>query len=196
VADFNSEGALLTMIHKITGKDSKYTEGQPVLTSLGGTLFDIATARILPPPLLNSVTDLVDPQMRRLSPSDSLGYDPGFSAGIVEKIPFLSKTLPPAGKVKTRALIPQKETPGPSVAMEVARLQGMGEKGAARVRLNDEGRPVWSYVDPDELAKVPRWRTMLRFAGMNVKPIPRDSYRRAVAGTEGSFQRMLRKTSQ
>ena len=40
---------------------------------------------------------------------------------------------------------------------------------------------------------MPRWRTLLRFGGLNVKAVDRESYKRAVEGTETDYKRQLRK---
>jgi len=185
VADFQSEGVLLQAFNKVKGNDSKYTQGQPVSTTLAQSGFDLVTSRILPPPLLASVRDLVDPTMRRTNPSPSLDYNPGALEGIKAKIPGLTKTLPPKGKVKTELL--------ENALPEIAALEASGHSNAYKIAVNNAGKAVVSYVNPEEMGKVPRWKTALRFAGANIKPVNREGYARAVAGEETEYKRLLRK---
>lgn len=187
VADFESEGVLLTLYNKLKGNESKYNAGQNVATTFGQALTDFATARIVPPPLMSAARDLVDTTQRRLNPSKSLEYNPGFTEGVKSRIPVLSKTLPPAGRVKTQGM--------ERGMVDVARLEEAGAgKNAWRMGLNAQGRPQVSAVDADDLRKTPRWRTLLRFAGLNVKPVDREAYRRALEGQEADYKRALNKT--
>ncbi len=175
VGDFWSEGVLMAALNTIHGNESKYTQGQGVMTTLGGMAVDLGASRVAPVPLLSAARDLVDPQMRRLNDSATLGYDPGFIDGMQSRIPGLSKNLPPKGQVTTRLL--------ENATTELAALKD--EPRASRVWVDPKsGNVKATFVDPADKRDVPRWKTLLRMTGVNVKPVDREGYKAAVKGKE------------
>ena len=190
--DFNSEGVLVTVLNKLRGVESKYDAGVPVTTTLAGKAFDVATARIAPPPLLAAARDFVDPVQRRQAKSVALGFNTGgpieaASIAVQNRVPGLSKTLPPRGVVRVAGLDHASE--------KVAELSALGFGNNARRVFVDKksGTPKVAYVEPEEIKTSPRWRTALRFAGLNIKKVDRAGYKRAVAGEEGRYRAELRK---
>ena len=174
VSDFWSEGILLSSMNAIHGNESKYTAGQPVSATLGGAFMDLATSRIAPVPVLSAIRDTVDPEMRRLNDSKTLEYAPGFIEGMESRIPGLSDNLPPKGQVKTKL-----------AANAVKDLAKVEHPKAKRIYTNPTtGKTMATYVDPEDKRDIPRWRTLLRIAGANVKPVNRAGYKTAVAGKE------------
>ena len=174
VSDFWSEGILLSSMNAIHGNESKYTAGQPVSVTLGGAFMDLATSRIAPVPVLSAIRDTVDPEMRRLNDSKTLDYAPGFIEGMESRIPGLSDNLPPKGQVKTKL-----------AANAVKDLAKVEHPKAKRIYTNPTtGKTMATYVDPEDKRDIPRWRTLLRIAGANVKPVNRAGYKTAVAGKE------------
>ncbi|NBS68346.1 hypothetical protein EBT31_05445 [bacterium] len=61
-----------------------------------------------------------------------------------------------------------------------------------RIHTNDKGKPVASYVDPNDKRDIPRYRTALRFLGLNVKATNRDEYQMAVKGQIKSYRKLLK----
>jgi len=190
--DFNSEGVLVTVLNKMRGVESKYDAGVPVTTTLAGKAFDVATARIAPPPLLAAVRDFVDPVQRRQAKSVALGFNTGgpikaAAIAVANRVPGLSKTLPPRGDVRVAGI-----EQGGQKAAELAAL-GFGDNARRAFVDKKSGTPKVAYVEPEEIKTSPRWRTALRFAGMNIKKVDRAGYKRAVAGEEGRYRAELRK---
>ena len=184
-SDLVSEGILMTVVNKVRGNESKYTGSQSVSTTLGGMATDFALARVAPQPLLSMVRDLVDPQQRRLTPNEKLGYEPGVVEGVKSRLPFASKTLPPAGKIKTKLL--------DNAVEELGQLQAKGHTNATNFGVNKDGKPTATFVDPADDRRLPRWKTLLGYGLVNIKPVDKAGYERAVHGEEGDYKRELRK---
>jgi hypothetical protein len=72
------------------------------------------------------------------------------------------------------------------------RAKGFGENSARVFADPKSGKLKAAFVDPEEIRDQPRWRTLLRFAGANVKAVDRAGYQRAVKGEEGRFQKLMR----
>ena len=187
VSDFWSEGIVLSSMNAIHGNESKYTSGQPVTATLGGALVDLVGSRIAPVPVLAAVRDMVDPEMRRLNDSKSLEYDPGFVEGMQSRIPGLSKNLPPKGQVVTKNLA--------TASRDLAKVT---HPKASRVYVDEKGKAKASYVDPNDKREIPRWRTMARLFGVNIKPVDREGYKAAVTGGESAeeYRKMIKKLRQ
>jgi hypothetical protein len=183
--DLVSEGILMTVVNKVRGNESKYTGSQSVSTTLGGMATDFALARVAPQPMLSMVRDLVDPQQRRLTPNEKLGYDPGVVEGVKSRLPFASKTLPPAGKIKTKLL--------DNAVEELAQVQAKGHTNATAFGVNKDGKPTATFVDPADDRRLPRWKTLLGYGLVNIKPVDKAGYERAVHGEEGDYKREMRK---
>ena len=178
-----SEGIVLSALNAIHGNESKYVKGQPVSATLGAMAVDLGLSRIAPVPLLSAARDLVDPNMRRLNQNDSLGYDPGFVEGVKSRIPGLADDLPLKGTVRTRNL---------DNAIEPLAKIPANEKNSVRIHTDDKGKPVASYVDPEDKRDIPRYRTALRFLGLNVKATDREEYKMAVKGQIKSYRKLLK----
>jgi hypothetical protein len=131
------------------------------------------------------VRDLVDPQQRRLTPNEKLGYDPGVVEGVKSRLPFASKTLPPAGKIKTKLL--------DNAVEELAQVQAKGHTNATAFGVNKDGKPTATFVDPADDRRLPRWKTLLGYGLVNIKPVDKAGYERAVHGEEGDYKREMRK---
>jgi hypothetical protein len=183
VADFWSEGIVLASMNAVKGNESKYAAGQPVTATLGSAFVDFAGSRVAPVPLLGAVRDWVDPQMRRLNANEGLGYDPGFIEGVESKLPGLSKNLPPKGTVVTKNL-----------ANATRDLAEVTDPNASRVYVDDKGKAKATYVDPNDKRENPRWRTLLRLGGLNIKPVNREGYKAAVEGKESAalYRKLLK----
>ena len=196
IGDFMSEGILVNAFNTVKGNQSKYDAGQPVTATLGSMAVDLGASRIAPVPIMGAIRDLVDPEMRRLNDSKTLGYNPGLIEGVASKLPFLSKKLPPKGEVKTENL--------GNAASELARL---GDNPAAS-KLWQETKPdsegvmktttKATYVDPNDKRDIPRWRTAMRLVGQNIKPVNREGYKAAVSGKEQAaiYRKAMRKLNQ
>jgi hypothetical protein len=179
--DFMSIGSGARLGLTMLGYRDDYTRFQDSTFLLSTGVFDLATSRVLPPRALKDIATLIDPINRRTTPSDSLEYYPGPAEALASRIPGLTKLLPPSGKITANAA-----TDSPKTRMARAELSAMGlERLAYRESIDPKtGKIRASYVKPELIYKVPGWKALIRQAGFNLKPVPSQQYRDALAGVE------------
>lgn len=171
-ADMVSEGVLLKMFGALRDEMGPYDKEKSVPYALTEDLWDLTTARFLPPPLLRTAKVLVDPLTHRSRPNPSLGYDPGPVEAIENKLPGLGKELPTSGAVRlSRDGSPKAEE---AIAQTIARELPAGN--FRRYVDPKDGKPKVAYVTPSKVQVRPRVLEMFRALGLNVKFVPHEEY--------------------
>ena len=175
--DFMSVGSGARMASALLGYRDQYTRYQGLSTLLARGGFDLVTGRLVPPRLLADIATFVDPIGRRLTKSKALGYAPGALEGLASKIPGATKLLPPSGDI-----VASMEPRNPKARAAHAQLASQGLGNAYNEYINAKGKLRAGFVDPTMLYQKPPWQTFARWSGANVKAVPRDLYRQALAG--------------
>jgi predicted ABC-type ATPase len=180
-------------------------------SQIGGMAFDVATSPVLPHRMLRDATTLIDPTDRRLTPSKSLDYAPGFTEGVMSRLPGLKDNLPVAGNIKQPAKISARTTATPAEVAEVSKTFGIdpakltrdkavkrdtfadlvklrklgATQADVKVSTNDKGQQTAAYPDPDTVRKKSRFYELMRATtAANLLPVKREAYKAAVLGKE------------
>lgn len=173
--DFISSGIAVNMAGAfIEQVRSPYDKGKTPFNILGGGAFDFTTAGVLPPPLLQAGRNIVDPQRRQqrpIKPETELDYSAGAIPAVMNRIPFLSKLLPPAGSYVVNRSPESDATKAAILKLEALRAQFPDELGRADLYgtyTDTKGRGRMWLLNPTTVSRQPRFREALRVAGMNV----------------------------
>jgi len=179
IEDFVSTGLGLKLGLALLGYRDKYNEATGTSAMLGDAAVDLLTSGVVPSALRDSAQRMTDPYTRRTTPAKSLDYDPGFLEGAEARIPFASRRLPAAGRVVSNA---SPMSPKTIEAQAILDSQGLKRNYAAVPIMDAKGHLKQAYTNPETIKKQPGWKELLRFAGINVKAVPREGYRREIKG--------------
>jgi hypothetical protein len=179
VSDMVSEGILLKMVNALRDEKGPFDQGKNTSFMVGENLFDMATGRFIPPPLLRTAGALADPMTRRTRPVKSLDYDPGLLTALQMKIPGAAKNLPTSGAVRNGA----EGSPKSEAAIAETLARELPE-GNFRHYVDAKGKAKVAYVMPSKVQVRPRVLELFRAFGMNVKFVDREEYERELAAVE------------
>jgi hypothetical protein len=167
--EFVSTGILLKLATAPLGFRDEYDANKTLGWIAGETGLDIATSGVLPPPLRRLAVEMVDPVTRRNKPNKLLAYEGGVVDALKANTPFLSQTLPPAGKVLTYE---------PTSAKLQAIRRALDPYAAARAertfRDPNTGKMKTAIVDPESTRITPRALALARYLlGLNIRAFPK-----------------------
>lgn len=176
-SDLVSEGILLKLVNAVRDQSGPYDEGKNLSFIAGENLFDMATGRFVPPPVLRTINAMVDPVPRRSRPVKSLDYDPGAIEAVQMRIPGAGQNLPPSGRVVVGA-----DGTAKSEAAVAELLARELPEGSFRRYVDAKGKAKVAYVMPGKVQVRPRVLELFRAAGLNVKFVDREEYARELSG--------------
>lgn len=158
------------VVGAVYGMSSPYDIGKATSWKIGESLIDLVSSGVAPVAARNFARDLADPIARRNRPSAALAYEGGFVDAIKNATPFLSRSLPPQGDVKTRTYDPLN----PKQAVDMAGLADLGIEDSLKMFSDEKGKLKVSYPDPFAVRKQSRMAILARgIAGLNVVKVKR-----------------------